>query len=230
MACYNASTTISEAIESILAQSIHIELIIVDGGSTDGTLALIEGYGKRISHLISEPDQGLYDAINKGIKLATSDYIYIIGADDQLDNNNALEKLVLNGSGADVIYGDSIITDGAHASFKKAAALHHFKYFMPICHQAVIAKRTLLQDQPFRFSLASDYRSLYKLYLEGHQFHYVPGPVCHFALGGTSSRHAAASTLDRLKINIELRQHAAVDVICYYLMWYTKLRLSALTS
>ena len=77
--CYNRKSTIEKAIKSVLSQNYHdIEYIIIDGNSTDGTKEIIESYRDRLSQYISEPDKGMYDAINKGIKLATGDVIGLI--------------------------------------------------------------------------------------------------------------------------------------------------------
>ena len=84
---YNAVKTIEQTISSVVNQSYsNIEYIIIDGGSTDGTVDIIKKYEDRIAYWVSEPDGGIYDAMNKGIKVATGDYIQIIGADDFLIN------------------------------------------------------------------------------------------------------------------------------------------------
>ena len=76
--CYNAADTIEKTMLSVLNQAYHdIEYIIIDGGSTDGTVEIIRKYADRIAYWVSEPDKGIYDAMNKGIKVATGEYIYI---------------------------------------------------------------------------------------------------------------------------------------------------------
>ena len=81
--CYNRKETIANSIQSVLSQNYpNIEYIIIDGNSTDGTKEIIESYGERISTYISEPDNGMYDAINKGLKLATGDVIGLMHSDD----------------------------------------------------------------------------------------------------------------------------------------------------
>ncbi len=92
---FNSLGTISDTVKSVLSQSYsNIEYIIVDGSSTDGTVELIKSYGSRISKFISEPDKGIYDAINKGIKLATGDIIGILNADDFFYDNDVISKVV----------------------------------------------------------------------------------------------------------------------------------------
>ena len=90
----NAASTIRDTIDSVLSQSwTDLEYIIIDGGSTDGSREIIESYGARIARFISEPDRGMYDAMNKGIGLASGDVVGILNADDVYTGNNVLEKV-----------------------------------------------------------------------------------------------------------------------------------------
>jgi glycosyltransferase involved in cell wall biosynthesis len=92
--CYNSATTIRDTIDSVLAQDYSdIEYIVIDGGSTDTTLNILGEYRNLISHLISEPDQGIYDAMNKGIALASGDVVGILNSDDFYHNSNVLKNI-----------------------------------------------------------------------------------------------------------------------------------------
>lgn len=111
---YNGADTIAEAIDSVLAQTYPaIEYIIVDGGSTDGTQAIVAGYGDRISRFVSEPDEGLYDAMNKGVRMATGDVIGILNADDLYRHPDVISRVVetFTQSGADAVYADLVYAD-----------------------------------------------------------------------------------------------------------------------
>jgi glycosyltransferase involved in cell wall biosynthesis len=91
--CLNSAKTIQRTIDSVLHQSFtDIEYIIVDGGSTDGTLDIIKRHRSHIRHLISEPDRGLYDAMNKGIGLSSGKWIHLLNADDRYADNDVLER------------------------------------------------------------------------------------------------------------------------------------------
>ncbi|MFW1677444.1 glycosyltransferase family 2 protein [Pontibacter sp. JAM-7] len=93
--CFNSDTTIKDTIESVLSQSYpDIEYIIIDGASTDKTLDIINAYSDRIHKVVSEPDQGIYDAMNKGIKLATGDVIGILNSDDFYPNQHVIQDVV----------------------------------------------------------------------------------------------------------------------------------------
>ncbi|TDF81204.1 glycosyltransferase family 2 protein [Pseudomonas sp. H9] len=109
---YNSAATIRDTIESVLSQSYKdIEYIIVDGGSKDGTMTIVEEYRDKISSVISEPDKGIYDAMNKGIALATGDVIGILNSDDYYEADDAVEAVALSFRAApesSVIFGDIV--------------------------------------------------------------------------------------------------------------------------
>ena len=106
---YNNQETIAEAMESVLGQTYsNIEYIIVDGGSTDGTVDIIKSYQERLGAFISEPDKGIYDGLNKGIKLATGEVIGFLHSDDLYENNTVIEKVAqaFKNNALDSVYGD----------------------------------------------------------------------------------------------------------------------------
>ena len=112
--CYNAASTLKDAVDSVLGQvpdaeaPFDLEYIVVDGASTDGTLDLLAPYRERIATLISEPDQGLYDAMNKGVQAATGDVVAILNADDVYASTDVLASVAatFRDSGAEAVYGD----------------------------------------------------------------------------------------------------------------------------
>ena len=115
--CYNSQATILDTLNSVMEQDYPcIEYILVDGQSTDGTLELVEPYLGRISHFISEPDNGIYDAINKGIRLATGDVLGLLHADDTFGATTILSKIAqtFEHSQADCVYGDLVYVSRDH--------------------------------------------------------------------------------------------------------------------
>ena len=112
--CYNRAATIRGAIESVLAQDYdNIEYIIVDGASTDGTMDIVNEYRARVAKIISEPDHGMYEAINKGIRVATGDVIGLLHSDDFFYNNGVVSRIVerMKITRADFLYGDGLFVD-----------------------------------------------------------------------------------------------------------------------
>jgi glycosyltransferase involved in cell wall biosynthesis len=216
MATFNSEATVEASMESLLTQSVPLEVVVVDGKSSDGTMRILDRYRDRIAALLSEPDEGVYDALNKGIALASGEYIYILGSDDVLAHDYALADLLAAGD-FDVIYG-SVWARSVHGVVRPTSTLplSRFKYQMPFSHQGVLVRRELIAKEPFGNTLASDYRQLFRLYLEGARFKKVESQIAVFSMGGISDRQQVRSTIDRLLVNIELRRWRAVDVFAFY--------------
>ena len=112
---YNAEAVLEDTIQSVISQTYHhVEYIIIDGASKDRTLAIAERYRDRITLLVSEPDKGLYDAMNKGIHLATGDYLCFLNAGDSFHEDDTLQQMVHTlgiGELPDVLYGETALVD-----------------------------------------------------------------------------------------------------------------------
>lgn len=112
--CYNREKTIREALESVISQNYtNIEYIVVDGASTDKTLEIIQEYQEHISVIISEPDNGMYEGINKGIRHATGDIIGLLHSDDLLYSNNTIANIVskFEVTHSDIVYGNGLFVN-----------------------------------------------------------------------------------------------------------------------
>lgn len=153
---YNAGAVLEDTIQSVITQTYkNVEYIIVDGGSKDRTLQIIEQYKEHIHTVISEPDKGLYDAMNKGIKLATGDYLCFLNAGDELHEDDTLQLMVhsiTESTLPDVLYGDTAIVDeeGHFLHMRRLAPPENlnwksFKEGMLVCHQAFFARRDLVE-------------------------------------------------------------------------------------
>ena len=161
---YNGSETLIKTIESIACQTYsNIEYIIVDGNSTDGTQEIIKKYKQYISNWISEPDNGLYDAMNKGIKMATGDYLWFINSGDEIYEPSTLQQLFDQDQApfADVYYGDTVMIDlhGQVIGERRLQPPTHltwkdFKNGMLVSHQSIIiaTKVAELYNLNYRFS------------------------------------------------------------------------------
>jgi glycosyltransferase involved in cell wall biosynthesis len=195
--CFNAAKTIERTINSVLSQSYPaIEYIIVDGASTDGTIEIIKKYTSKISKSISEKDNGIYDAMNKGIALATGDIVYFLNADDRFCDENVLTDIVKvfqeDGSRM-LVYGNVRAEDVPSEiapKLKKMSQIkdiHEFLHF-GICHQSVFAKRTLFSnigDFNCRYKYAADYEWLIRAfkYCPSGFFYFDRDIACYYFLG-----------------------------------------------
>ena len=144
---YNAEKVLEDTIQSVISQTYHhIEYIIVDGASKDGTLSIINRYRSRIHTVVSEPDKGLYDAMNKGIALASGDYLCFLNAGDCFHEDDTLQQMVhtINGNELpDILYGETAIVDKdrhflrmRRLSAPETLTWKSFKQGMLVCHQA----------------------------------------------------------------------------------------------
>lgn len=128
--CYNSASTIKDTIESVINQTYkNIEYIIVDGGSTDSTLAIVSSFGDKVSKIISEPDSGMYNAMNKGIRIATGEVVGILNSDDFFYNNLIIERIVneFQNSNIEALYGDVQFVKSN--SLNKVVRYYSSKYF-----------------------------------------------------------------------------------------------------
>lgn len=204
-AVYNGKARVSDAIESVLKQDYtDIEYIVVDGGSTDGTLDVINKYGDKITTFVSEPDYGLYDALNKGIGLATGDYIGFVHADDMLYDSNVISKVVskIKDTSCDIFYGDGIYVDATDkekiirnwvsGNYRKDKVKHGW---LPL-HPTVYIKKEVymnngLYDKSFKISGDTELLVRY-LYKGDFNVAYLHDYIIKMRMGGmsTSVRHS----------------------------------------
>jgi glycosyltransferase involved in cell wall biosynthesis len=205
----NGARTLEGTIQSVLAQSIGgLEYIIIDGGSTDGTLDIIRKYDDRIDLWVSEPDNGIYDAMNKGIAQSTGRLIGILNSDDcyEKDSLSSIAGLhhaqVLDRN--TVIYGDQVIIDEDLGI--RTVLPGHEKYWqgMTICHQAMFVTRDVyeekgLYDASLRF--AADYDFFIRSVLRGVRFVHLPIIVVSFSNAGATYNNVLRSNAEALQIH-----------------------------
>lgn len=191
--CYNAVRDIEKTIQSVLSQKyLNLEYIVIDGNSTDGTVEIIDKYSSKITTWISEPDKGIYDAMNKGINLATGDYINFMNAGDTFYDDNVLCKIASLDLLEDVVYGDAIMITELYTFHQVPKSLSLFKKTLPFCHQSSFTKAKLLKQFKFDLSYtsAADYNLMYQLWIRNFDFRYIPIEVSIFdARDGFSATH-----------------------------------------
>lgn len=178
--CFNTVSTLEKTILSVLNQSYpNIEYIIIDGGSTDGSVDIIKKYADRLAYWVSEPDRGVYDAMNKGIIVATGDYTIFINSGDYFYSNDVLMHLSNERfEDADLIYGPVYVESKkgyslweADALFLKTKNKRRLVFgAQGICHQGLFTKTALLKKYMFdlNYSICADTDLTYKIFLNGN--------------------------------------------------------------
>jgi glycosyltransferase involved in cell wall biosynthesis len=191
----NRSTEIRQTVESVLGQAYpNLEYVVIDGGSSDGTLGVLREYGSRLGMLVSEPDRGIYDAMNKGVRLASGDYLAFMNAGDWFVEPRTLEALVRLGNGADVIYGDAVLCDPSGVPirrlFVRRFSLLNLAQGFWTQHQSAIFARWLFEDTPFRheeYGTAADFAWFVEVCVAKHpRVRRVRVPVAYVRQGGVS--------------------------------------------
>lgn len=198
--CFNSARTIEMTFESVSQQTYsNIEYIVIDGGSTDGTVALLEKNASLIDYFVSEPDTGLYDAMNKGLSLASGDYILILNSDDWYEWD-AVERLVQakRTSQCDFVgaLARYINADGSTSVLPSMRYDHATLMRMPLRHQTMLMSAEVYEEiGPYDtdFPIIADFDLAIRLYLAGKSYFEVSAPLLNFRTTGVSS-----TALDRL--------------------------------
>jgi glycosyltransferase involved in cell wall biosynthesis len=199
--CFNRKATIEKAIKSVLEQNYNdIEYIIIDGNSTDGTKEIIETYRDRIDQYISEPDKGMYDAINKGLQLATGDVIGLMHSDDEFYDKSAITRIVSRFDyepNLDGVYGDGVyVSNDNHERLirNRIGGVFSFKKirggWLPL-HPTVYLKKSIIDKNGLYnldFKIASDTEFLLRyLYKHKIKMGYINAYIVKMRMGGMST-------------------------------------------
>ena len=205
---YNGEKHIGRTIESVLHQSYSsMEYIIVDGQSTDGTLEVIQSYPDRI-RVISEPDQGLYDAMNKGLEMATGDYVWFLNSGDQIYGADTVERMVKGMEGnPDIIYGGTMIIDEdqnevGDRRLKPPDPLtwKSFRQGMVVCHQSLLVKREVAPKYNLEYRLSADIDWAIRAAKKAVEIHNSRLVLSRFLEGGLTDHNIRAGLKERFRI------------------------------
>jgi len=208
---YNAGAVLEDTIQSVITQTYrNVEYIIVDGGSKDHTLDIINRYREHIHTLVSEPDKGLYDAMNKGIRLATGDYLCFLNAGDELHEDDTLQLMVHSITGTelpDVLYGETAIVDeeGHFLRMRRLSAPEDlnwksFKDGMLVCHQAFFPRRELAEPYDLRYRFSADFDWCIRIMKKSHTLHNTHLTLIDYLNEGMTTRNHRASLHERFHI------------------------------
>lgn len=204
MATFNCAKVIEQAISSVVNQTYdNIELIIIDGGSTDGTIDIIKKYEDKIVYWVSEPDTGIYNALNKGVKQAGGDYIQILGSDDCLHDIKTIEQVIhVLQDEPDVLCCDVIFVDSELRVEWLNKTNDNFFVQAPN-HQGMFTKRDILLKYPFdeQYKVAADYNFKLTCYTDkAIRIKRSSIKVAYYAIGGFSKSHVERGLQEAEKI------------------------------
>lgn len=195
--CYNAAADIEETLNSILGQTAidDMEVIVIDGASTDGTVEKIKPYASRLTHFISEPDKGIYNAMNKGIALSTGEYVNFMNVGDRFFNKDVIADVIAGikamKNRPDVVYGATVFRypDGYTGHLPSLALMPGA---MGACHQSIFVDGDKLRNERFdeSFRISADYELMHRLYTGGARFAELKKYVAVYNFDGVSGTFA----------------------------------------
>lgn len=235
--CYNAVNDIEQTLQSVLNQSYpDVEYIVIDGGSTDGTRKVIEKYSSKLAYWCSEPDHGIYDAMNKGIAHATGEYINFMNAGDYFTSDSAIEQIVnALHPDDDIIYGDAIVIKpdksekfiAGETDLSLLAKRPMFRHNASFIKTALHRKFKFAIDRKKDFGYALDYDVIYRMWRSGAKIRHTDVTVVTYLMEGTSNhlvknvilnyrvshQNSTASMRERLKYYNDIAHAIAKSII-----------------
>lgn len=205
---YNNVRDIERTLLSVFNQSYAlIEYIVVDGASSDGTLEIIQRYQDRLSKVVSEKDNGIYDAMNKGLALASGDYVLFMNSGDELYAPDTVENVFSTAPNADIYYGETEMYNEAWQSIGKRRhsvpekfTWKSFRFGMTISHQAIYIRRTLTEPYDRQYELSADIDWILIAAKKAKTSVKVPGYVAKYLVGGMSKKRHHQSLKERFAI------------------------------
>lgn len=232
--CYNAEATLEDTIQSVISQTYHhVEYIIVDGASKDRTMDIVNRYRDRIAVVVSEPDKGLYDAMNKGIRLATGDYLCFLNAGDSFHEDDTLQQMVHSIHTLqlpDVLYGETELVDheGHFLRMRRLQAPEHltwksFRQGMLVCHQAFFARRDLVMPYDLRYRFSADFDWCIKIMKKSKVLHNTHLTLIDYLAEGMTTHNHQASLKERFRIMA--RHYGWVSTVAHHAWFALRLLL-----
>jgi glycosyltransferase involved in cell wall biosynthesis len=205
---FNGRSFIERTINSVLSQTYtNIEYIIIDGASNDGTLEIAEKYQHQIALILSGKDNGIYDAMNKGLKNATGDYVLFLNAGDELYSLDTLSKVFALTADADVYYGNTAVVDDGgkvlgdrRLTPPENLTWKSLKYGMCVSHQSFIAKKSLCGFYNLDYKISSDIDWVISILKKSSTIINTKSYISNFLEGGTSNKRRKKALWERFAI------------------------------
>lgn len=214
---YNAETLLERTLKSVLTQTYpNKEYIIIDGNSKDNTISIIKKNAHHLDFWLSEPDRGIYDAMNKGIAQASGDYVIFMNAGDTFFEENTLEKIFEHNTWADIYYGEAQMIDAATlkpVGLRSEFTPHHLPekltwqamaWGMVVCHQAILVKKDIIEDFDLTYRYSSDIDWVIRMLKKAKTIENTHQIVATYLLGGVSAQKRRQSLSERYQI---LKKH-----------------------
>ena len=232
--CYNAEATIEDTIQSVISQTYHhVEYIIVDGASKDRTMDIVNRYREHIAIIVSERDKGLYDAMNKGIGLATGDYLCFLNAGDSFHEDDTLQQMVHSihtPQLPDVLYGETELVDheGHFLRMRRLSAPEvltwkSFRQGMLVCHQAFFPRRDPVMPYDLRYRFSADFDWCIKIMKKSKVLHNTHLTLIDYLAEGMTTRNHKASLKERF--SIMTRHYGWTSTLAFHLWFVLRLLL-----
>ena len=206
MVTYNCKDVVKGTLESIIGQTLaEKEIIVIDGGSTDGTMEIINSYMDKIDVLISEPDHGVYDAMNKGIRKASGEWIIFMNSGDFFYKQSTLEDVFASNryDDSDIVYGSTKIETNDFEYVLAPASLEVFSSYLPFCHQSTFVRTVVMKKYGYdlKYRICADYNFFYNCYINNYRFKKVNNIISIYDQTGPSlSNQNVALLKNELKL------------------------------
>lgn len=228
---YNGEASISDTITSVINQDYkNVEYIIIDGGSTDKTLEIIKSFGDKIDLWVSERDQGIYDAMNKGITLANGNWINFMNSGDRMTKPDTLSQIFNQKPEADLVYGDALIEHEGYSVLFPVHPINTIWKNSPFCHQACFVKSEVMKNYKFdlQYKIGADHDLFYRAYKNNLTFKYIPVLVCLFdGRDGTTKKRIVQAIKDKRDIALKHEYSTAKRLYYRFYILYIYLLLLA---
>lgn len=205
---FNNARDIERTLLSVINQTYkNVEYIVIDGASTDGTLEVIDRYRANIANVVSEPDKGIYDAMNKGLSLASGDYVLFMNSGDEIYSSETVEEVFKTASSADIYYGE---TEMYNDQWQSIGQRRHrapevftwkgFRYGMSISHQAIYVKRSIAPLFDLHYQYSADIDWIIRIAKNASSIVNTQMYVAKYLVGGISKKKHWASLKERFRI------------------------------
>lgn len=231
---FNGQSLIERTVKSVLSQTYsNIEYLIIDGASSDQTLAVIEPYRSAIHTLVSEKDNGIYDAMNKGLKRATGEYVLFLNAGDELYTDDTISSVFLHGE-ADVYYGNTsvvnengLVLGDRRLTPPEQLNWKSLRFGMNVSHQSFIAKRRICPDYDLNYKISADIDWMISVLKKAERVINTKNYISKFLAGGESNKRMKSALKERFDIMI--RHYGFISTVfshLYILLRYPFHKLS----